>query len=403
VGYRWPYRMRNPVRGYDWGSTTVLARLQGREPTGAPEAELWIGAHSSDPSVLLAGDGGRYALDALIAADPERVLGASVHQRFGPRLPFLLKVLAIDRPLSLQVHPSAERARAVFAGEASALGGHRYVDGWPKPELLVAVEPVEALCGFRPVAEVAQLLALAGADPLLAALRSADPVAAQPMTALLRALLSWPADQRGELVTGLEKGATHALDHAGPDPAEAAALEWLRRLAKQFPGDPLVAAPLLLELVWLAPGEVLFVPAGTPHAYLHGVGVEIMANSDNVVRAGLTHKPVAVEELLHIVDGGARPFREVATSVEGGETTWLSPAAEFRLSRITLDDGAAQRLSIVDGPQALLCLAGGVAVSAAGGDSLTLDPGESAFLGADAADVNLTALAPATQVFRARV
>ena len=157
---RWPLPMVNPVRDYDWGSATVLARMQGRPASGRPEAELWMGAHPAAPSALDGGDGRLHRLDELVAAAPEQLLGSDVAARFDGRLPFLLKVLAISRPLSLQVHPAEERARTGFEDECCVFGEHRYTDPYPKPELLYALEPVDALCGFRPAAEAARLLAL---------------------------------------------------------------------------------------------------------------------------------------------------------------------------------------------------------------------------------------------------
>src|SRR4051795_10963782 len=152
--------MANPIRGYDWGAIETLARLQGREPTGAPEAELWMGAHPSAPSTVVAADGTVHRLDAPVARAPHELLGPDVVAAYGARLPYLLKVLAIAGPLSLQVHPDRDRAREGFAGEVEVRGDHRYVDPHPKPEMLYALEPVEALCGFRPASDAARLLDL---------------------------------------------------------------------------------------------------------------------------------------------------------------------------------------------------------------------------------------------------
>jgi mannose-6-phosphate isomerase len=144
--------MANPIRDYDWGAIETLARLQGRPPSGAPEAELWMGAHPSAPSMVADAGGTVHRLDELVARRPHDLLGADVVAVHGARLPYLLKVLAIASPLSLQVHPDRDRARDGFAGEVAVLGEHRYVDPFPKPEMLYALEPVEALCGFRPAA-----------------------------------------------------------------------------------------------------------------------------------------------------------------------------------------------------------------------------------------------------------
>jgi mannose-6-phosphate isomerase len=404
----WPQRMGNPVRQYDWGSRTALARLQGRAPSGRPEAELWMGAHPSAPSALLAPDGSEPALDALIAGNPDGVLGGSLHRRFGPRLPFLLKVLAIARPLSLQVHPGADRARAAFDGEVEIDGGSPYVDPHAKPELLYALEPVDALCGFRSADSAARLLRLADGERTDRIAEPLEGPGAQTdcVEQALRVLLTWPQEDRADLAADVGRSARALLARAGShrspgalSPSDRLALMWTARLARHFPTDPLVAAPLLLDLVRLEPGETLFVPAGAPHAYLYGMGVEIMGNSDNVLRAGLTHKRVAIEELLHVVDGDSRPVRDVPeVRVSPHEVIWRPGVAEFQLSRIRVHDATpVHAYPYLPGPQVLLCTAGAVGI-ACGAEAVALTPGESAFVGAGGGPV---IVAGPGEVFRA--
>ena len=408
----WPRRMVNPVRSYDWGSTTALARLQRRPPSGGPEAELWMGAHPSAPSALVGEDGTHLSLDEVVSGTPHVLLGDAVHGRFGPRLPFLLKVLAIAHPLSLQVHPDAERARAAHAGEVEVLDGHRYVDPYPKPEMLYALERVDALCGFRSAARAAELLTLVDGDltpriaaPLLACDGAAgSPSETQCLEEALRVLVTWPGEDRRALTADVGRAARRVLAQEARSAAplsgdDRVALMWTARLARLFPDDPLVAAPLLLDLVRLVPGETLFVPAGAPHAYLHGLGVEIMGSSDNVLRAGLTSKPVAVRELLHVVDGDSRPARDVPEHrVSPHEVVWRPGAEEFQLSRVRLAGPApVQAHPFVDGPQVVLCTSGRVLVRCSGGP-LELGPGESAFVGAGSGPL---VLAGHGEVFRA--
>jgi mannose-6-phosphate isomerase len=421
---RWPLPMVNPVRDYDWGSATALARMQGRPASGRPEAELWMGAHPAAPSALDGGDGRLHRLDELVAAAPEQLLGADVAARFDGRLPFLLKVLAIARPLSLQVHPGAERARAAFEDEAQVLGEHRYSDPYPKPELLYALEPVDALCGFRPAAEAARLLALldgpraaAVAEPLRRHAEGeqcdgAPGSGAEGETACLEeafeVLVTWPDDDRPAFAADMAREARRLLREeasrtpgAGLTAHDRRALMWVSRLAQQHPKDPLVVAPLLLDLVLLRPGETLFVPAGAPHAYLHGTGVEIMANSDNVLRAGLTHKAVAVEELLHVVDGRSRPQRDVIEVQLGpGEVAWRPPLPWFQLTRMRPAGQVLTAHPSVTGPQVLLCTAGEVTVACSDGGRLVLRAGSSAFVGADCRPIEVRGDG---EVFRAAV
>ncbi|MCU1655738.1 MAG: Mannose-6-phosphate isomerase, type 1, partial [Pseudonocardiales bacterium] len=320
------------ARNYAWGSPTAIPGLLGIEPDGRPVAELWFGAHPDDPSPAAdhASD-----LEALIAADPVGLLGAATVDRFGPRLPFLLKILAADRALSIQVHPNLEQAQAGFAAE-QARGipqdspERNYRDPNHKPELLCALTPFEALCGFRPVADTLRLL-----DELDI-----------PELAVLRDLLSGP--------DGLRAAFTHVL--ALPDPAllvaevtrRAAAIpaesEWAgtaRAVAianADFPGDVGAVLALLLNYIRLEPAEAIYLDAGNVHAYLRGTGIEVMANSDNVLRCGLTPKHVDVAELLKVTDFTplTEPRRLVQDSGSGRMYETLVP--DFSLSTLDLDD-----------------------------------------------------------------
>jgi mannose-6-phosphate isomerase len=407
----WPQLMDNSIRGYDWGSSTALARLQGRRPTGAPEAELWMGAHPSAPSRLLPGpgvDADPVALDVLVSEHPRDLLGSAIHDAFGARLPFLLKILAIDQPLSVQVHPTADRAREAFGQQAAGGSERIYVDPFPKPELLYALESVDAMCGFRPAERARHLLELIGGDRMARLIEPLTGPGAEDdrIEKAFELLVTWPDDDRPGLVDEVAGAARRLLAEAGPHrrgdrmpPEDRRAMTWVSRLALQHPKDPLVAAPFVLDVVRVEPGETLFVPAGAPHAYLYGLAVEIMGNSDNVVRAGLTHKPIAVEELLRIVHGGTRPQRDIPeTWVSPYEVLWSPGVPEFRLSRIWLhEQGPVTAYPQIAGPQVILCTAGTVRVECAG-HQIQLTPGRSAFVGASGGPVTL---AGPGEVFRA--
>lgn len=317
--------LHNPIRDYAWGSRSVLASLQGRpHPTPGPEAELWIGAHPGSPSTV---DG--TPLDALIAAAPSAWVGGRSLVRFGPRLPYLMKVLAAEAPLSLQAHPDAERARARFAA-----GDPNYVDGFHKPELLVALTPFEALCGFRPYASSAASLSALGLDEVAAVVGRGD------LATGVRMLLGLPASR--------------VLALAGGDPLSA-------RLADAYPGDPGALVALLLHHVVLEPGEAVWMPAGNLHAYLRGVGVEIMAASDNVLRGGLTPKRVDVDELLSVLRFTVLESPVMASVPVGpGVVTWPVPVPDFALHRVTV--GGSPVSLAPPGPRIALCTAGAVTV-----------------------------------------
>jgi mannose-6-phosphate isomerase len=384
--------MINPVHHYAWGSRTALAWMQDREPSGEPEAELWMGAHPSAPSRLSGETGTSEPLDELIASAPEHILGAQVSRRFGSRLPFLLKILAFDQPLSVQVHPDADHAGRAWRSQrdGSAPSPHHYPDPFAKPELLYALQPIDAMCGFRGAKEAGALFGLLDCDRLgeLSATLTGDAPEKERLHHAFTMLLHWPETDRADLVADIGELARKRLAEAAgpgnsPGPADRRALTWCSRLARLYPQDPLVAAPLLLDLFRLEPGDTLFVPAGAPHAYLYGLGVEIMASSDNVLRAGLTHKPVAVDELLHVVDGATRPVRHLPRiRLSPVEVAWRPPVGDFQLTRSQLpDDTPVALYPFLAGPQVLLCTAGTVTVTT-GARKVILHPGESAFVGA---------------------
>ncbi|MEU5220994.1 mannose-6-phosphate isomerase, class I [Streptomyces sp. NPDC020807] len=360
-------RLVNTVRPYAWGSTTAIPELLGTAPTGEPQAEMWMGAHDGAPSRTERGP-----LNELIAVDPVRELGERTVARFGPRLPFLFKVLAAGAPLSLQVHPNPEQAREGFAAEEAAGipldAPHRtYRDANHKPELICALTPFEGLCGFRAPDETADLLAALDVDSLKPYV---DLLHAHPEEAALREVLTalLTAD-RTEMAHTVTEAAAAAARLGGAHAPYA-------ELAHQYPGDPGVIAAMLLNHVVLQPGEALYLGAGVPHAYLDGMGVEIMANSDNVLRCGLTPKHVDVTELLRVVrfeanDAGVlRP--EASPS---GEEVYETPIDEFRLSRFVRAEGAVPNDLTAPTPQILLAVAGHLTVG-----EVTLARGESVFV-----------------------
>jgi len=390
------------IQPYAWGSHTAIAELQGRPaPTAAPEAELWMGAHPSAPSGVRR-PSGRTTLDKVIAADPPRELGAACAARFGGRLPFLLKVLAAEKALSIQVHPSREQAEAGYREEterglAPGDKSRNYVDDWPKPEILCALTRFEVLAGMRTAADAAALLGALGVrelDPLAADLAAAAGRTGRAgndtaLTGALGALLTWPAEGRGALVAAVTAGCERVAAGEGPYAATAAATV---RIAGDHPGDLGIVASLLLRHLVLRPGEAVFLPAGGPHSYLHGTGVELLANSDNVVRAGLTPKHIDVPELLRLVDPGAA-VPVIEPRPDGAAVlAYDSPAPEFRLYRT--EPGAADvTLPGGGGPRIVLCTEG-TGLLRAGAGPLKLARGESCYL--PAAEETVTASGPAS-------
>lgn len=326
--------LTNVPRNYDWGSRDAIARLQDREASGAPEAEVWFGDHPGAPALV--GDGSGRTLDAWISEE-----GAA--RGITTSLPYLLKLLAAKSPLSIQAHPTLEQARAGYESEEAAGvprdAAHRnYRDANHKPEVIVAIDrDFEALAGFRPVGELAEILdALGVEDPDVRRLRDAldgtEDDARRAITTFVGTLLGGDVGGAPALIA-----ATAAAD--APRFAEDFAA--LRRIEEAYPGDPGVVVALLMNRIVLAEGQALFVPAGVPHAYLRGLGVEIMAASDNVLRGGLTPKHVDVPELLSVLDASPGRIALLTPVVEApGVEVFAPPVSDFSLVRVRRNDAA---------------------------------------------------------------
>ncbi|HET9958117.1 MAG TPA: mannose-6-phosphate isomerase, class I [Polyangiaceae bacterium] len=383
----------NAVQNYAWGSRSFLAEFLGRSvPSAKPEAELWMGAHPLAPSKLLTRAAAQDLRD-LIATAPEAMLGPRVLNRFGPELPYLMKVLAAAEPLSLQVHPSAAQAEAGFIRE-EGLGIPRtdpkrnYKDRRHKPELIVALTPFYALCGFRPIAHTRQLFAELGSpalEPYARALCTSDARTA------LRSSFSRLFDNAADTKKTLARSVETAIRAATTRPTSFRfELEWARRIADLYPGDVGLIAALYLNVVRLEPGQALYLPAGNLHAYLEGAGLEIMASSDNVLRGGLTPKHVDMSELLEVLDFSELRVQRIEPLAREGEAVYPSPAAEFRLSRRDVEGAQQVAYSAAGepreqgrgndcGPEVWLATQGEITLSSCGGRQIALRAGQSAF------------------------
>jgi mannose-6-phosphate isomerase len=372
-------------------------------PSAHPQAELWLGAHPDDPSHLVGQGGTRTSLLDALRAEPDRLLGADRARRWDGTLPFLLKVLAADEPLSLQAHPSLDQARAGFhrenaAGVDRAAPHRNYRDANHKPELICALTEFHALVGFRDPTVTVRLLRaldvpeLAGHAELLAAQPDAD-----GLRALFTTWITLPQSTLDVLVPALQDGCVRLAGHDTEFHTEA---RTVLELSERYPGDAGVLAALLLNRVTLQPGEALFLPAGNLHAYLHGAGIELMANSDNVLRGGLTPKHVDVPELLRVLDFEAKPPPVLTGGPEDGWVRYDTPIEEFLLRRWD-GTGATDPLPVPDGgPRILLCTAGSAGLTGPGGD-MEIKRGGALWLGAEDTGVRLRPGAETTQLFLA--
>ncbi len=343
-----------PVRMYAWGSLTALPELLGSEPDGTPQAELWVGDHPAAPAVT-----GGTPLNRLVAERPDEVLGSGLRSRHGDRLPFLLKVLAVARPLSLQVHPDATAAAEGFAAdEAAGLApkdpARRYTDPYPKPEIAVALTPFEAFVGFRSPLRTAELLRQV---PVRRLQSVADMLEARPdehgVRAAVEDLFARPDDRMAAITSALSFGDV---------PPE---LRPAQQLCAAYPGDHGAVVTLLMQHCVLAPGDAVRVPAGVPHTYQRGMAVEVMSASDNVLRGGLTPKHVDVPELLSVLRTDPDPRLLVGPRPLGpGICGYDTGAPEFALWRVQPGQGTAPLPG--EGPRLLLCTDGTAEVTAAG-------------------------------------
>ncbi|MBY6412462.1 mannose-6-phosphate isomerase, class I [Rhodococcus sp. BP-252] len=403
--------LHGAVRSYAWGSRTSLAELRGHTvPSEHPEAEIWLGAHPADPAHV--GDGSsKQSLLTRIDEDPVRELGADTAETYEGRLPFLLKLLAADEPLSLQAHPSAAQAKEGFAREEELRVPidspvRNYRDASHKPELIVALTEFHALAGFRCPRQTVEFMDALGVEAL-SVYRSL--LADQPDQAGLRTVFtSWitlPGPALDALLPLVADGlvqylSTRAQEDGGKFVAEA---RTLLELGESYPGDAGVLAAMLLNRVTLNPGQGLFLAAGNLHAYLSGTGVEIMANSDNVLRGGLTPKHVDVPELLRVLDFEPAEVTVLDPALDSVElpVRYDTPAPEFALSRSTLADGSSVKLDSA-GPQIVLCTDGRVALDD-GNTELILERGASVWVPAADPVVAVHARWGAAEVFSATV
>ncbi|PWD52100.1 mannose-6-phosphate isomerase, class I [Serinibacter arcticus] len=370
------YRLAPALRHYDWGSTTAIPELLGESADGSAVAEAWFGAHAHGSSLVVphtdeASDGpdGRETWPTLadvVARDPRLLLGEDVVERFGAELPFLLKLVAPVSPLSLQVHPSLEQAAVGWVREersgVPAAADHRtYRDTNHKPEMLYALTTFEALSGFRTPRRAAEILDGLGTPLITSTIeRLRYGHSAQGVRSAFEYVLLGARDRDADVGVAVERIAARL--ESGTSPSEHADTIALR-IAREHPGDRGILASLLLNPVTLRPGEAMFVPAGAVHAYIAGLGVEVMASSDNVVRAAMTSKHRDARALLDIVDvRPAPPIRLAPEHARSGVEVFYAPVEDFELAVLTVDerpveiDGGGPRIVLAIEGDLELCL-----------------------------------------------
>lgn len=386
-------KMNNGVQNYAWGSTDALTNLYGiANPEGKPMAELWMGAHPKSSSYVKGSDGQEIALRSQISANLEQELGPKVAARFG-ELPFLFKVLCADQPLSIQVHPSKRAAELGFAKENAAgipidAAERNYKDANHKPELVYALTPFQAMNGFRELREIVSLLQpVSGANPHIAEFLTHPDV--DHLRTLFASLLSLEGEAKS-LALGVLKS---ALNNQKGQPWDT-----IRSISEFYPDDSGLFSPLLLNVITLKPGEGMFLYAETPHAYLNGVALEVMANSDNVLRAGLTPKYIDIAELLDNLKFTAKPAGELLTSPveKGAELSFPIPVEDFAFSIHSL---SPEPQTLAQNSAAIIFCIEGQTVLEKGEETQVLKPGESCYLSASESPVEVSGNGRIARVF----
>lgn len=386
-------KLINSVQNYAWGSKTALTDLYGiANPNNLPMAELWMGAHPKSSSKIEDASGQVRSLRDVIDADKAALLGDKVAQRFG-ELPFLFKVLCADQPLSIQVHPNKQASEIGFAKENAAgipldAAERNYKDPNHKPELVFALTPFLAMNAFREFSEIISLLQpVAGAHNAIA--HFLENPNADALSQLFASLLNMQGEEKSHALAVLKA----ALDSQHGEPWET-----IRLISEFYPNDSGLFSPLLLNVVKLNPGEAMFLFAETPHAYLQGVALEVMANSDNVLRAGLTPKYIDIPELVANVKFVAKPTAELLTQPikNGAELDFPIPVEDFAFS---LHDLSSAETSVAQESAAILFCVEGEATLHKGEQRLVLKPGESAFVAANESPVSVSGTGRLARVF----
>ena len=386
-------KLINSVQNYAWGSKTALTDLYGiANPNNLPMAELWMGAHPKSSSKIEDASGQARSLRDVIDADKAALLGDKVAQRFG-ELPFLFKVLCADQPLSIQVHPNKQASEIGFAKENAAgipldAAERNYKDPNHKPELVFALTPFLAMNAFREFSEIISLLQpVAGANNAIA--HFLENPNAEALSQLFASLLNMQGEEKSHALAVLKA----ALDSQQGEPWET-----IRLIAQFYPDDSGLFSPLLLNVVKLNPGEAMFLFAETPHAYLQGVALEVMANSDNVLRAGLTPTYIDIPELVANVKFVAKPAAELLTQPvkNGAELDFPIPVEDFAFS---LHDLSQTETTIAQESAAILFCVEGEATLHKGEQHLVLKPGESAFVAANESPVSVSGTGRLARVF----
>ena len=376
------FKLRNQIFEYAWGSKTFIPHLQGKdEPSQEPQAELWMGTHSMGTSRILT-NGREESLLEIIRRDPKGMLGENIARKFNNELPFLFKVLAAAHPLSIQAHPNKTQAKKGFKLENEKdiplnSPERNYKDNNHKPELICALTNFEVMCGFQPIGDIVERIKyLQLGDHIPESKELGIDPSAKNLKKMFSKLMSKHDDSQTKKISIL----VNRIAELPPrDEKEASIFRWITRLAAIYPKDMGVFSPLFLNVLKLRKGEALFIEAGVLHTYLSGCGVEIMANSDNVLRAGLTHKKIDLYNLIKILKFDDTGLKKVQPEYDKNEYIYPTPVKEFQLSKIVTKEKDPFVNSDISSAEIILCTEGKGLIKWSG-STLELKHGESVFI-----------------------
>ncbi|MBW1984367.1 MAG: mannose-6-phosphate isomerase, class I [Deltaproteobacteria bacterium] len=373
--------LENVIQEYSWGSYTEIPEILGQKcPSSNPQAELWMGAHPIASSMLTV-NGKKESLYELVKKYPDEILGKSVSKRFGVSFPFLFKVLAAEKPLSIQVHPNLKQAKEGYEKENKeriALNSEKrnYKDKNHKPECICALTDFWVLNGFRKISDIVSFMErLSGGiiENEISQLKKSEDT--KGLKCFFKALMTTGSKKKENLIN------TVVLNAEKNDTADPS-YRWITELHKEYGNDIGVLSPLLLNLVCLKPGEAMFLSSGELHAYLKGACIELMTNSDNVIRGGLTIKHVDILELLRIVKFEEKSIKLLAPEQAGKmEIFYPCAATEFLLSRIHVQQNdnftSSQKRSV----EIMMCVDGNAAIQDIdSGKTINLEKGTSVLI-----------------------
>ena len=332
-------KIKAQVKEYDWGNSSFIPTLLDQKPDGKPKAELWMGTHPSGESLI---DGTEETLSDFLHKDPLHWFGQDHLDWFGPELPLLLKVLAIESPLSIQCHPSEFQAREGWEGETAFRNRHpkelwNYKDPNRKAEVIYALTPVTAMCAFRPFGEILPVLKSLIPVGYASHFSDIDEASSTPDKELAILFETLYTMKKEELIPLIKEYITSLrnredLPFSSPDGLFLESKGIALTCFEMYPEDPGLFAPFLLNVKHLSEGQALYLEPRTLHAYVLGNGIELMSSSDNVLRGGLTNKKIDVRELLKILEIKGKEVEPVLTLVgASGRKHLLTPTEEFHL------------------------------------------------------------------------